>query len=176
MQENNFKIQLRAIEPEDIDLLFNWENDRSIWNVSNTLAPFSRYILTKYIESSNFDIYQTRQVRLMIDLKTHDQIYQTIGAVDIFDFEPFHLRAGVGILIHRDYRGRGFAGEALKALLDYVFNTLQLHQLYCNIEPDNEASLKLFLKYGFKIIGTKKDWNKTKDGFKDEISLQLICE
>lgn len=168
------KINLRAIEPEDIDLLYKWENDESIWHLSNTLAPFSRYVLTKYIESAHLDIYQTRQLRLMIDA-VEGSSSRTVGAIDLFDFEPFHLRAGIGVVIGDSQdRGKGIASLALKELIQYSFETLQLKQLYCNILEDNLVSLNLFKKHGFKEVGLKKSWVKTSNGFLDEYMLQLV--
>ena len=93
-------IQLRAPEPEDLECLYRWENDTEIWQVSNTLTPFSRYILKNYIESAHLDIYETRQLRFMIDaLSNGSEAKKTIGTIDLFDFEPYHNRAGIGILI-----------------------------------------------------------------------------
>jgi diamine N-acetyltransferase len=169
------KINLRALEPADIELLLVWENNREIWTLSNTLAPFSKHILEKYIESSHLDIYQTRQLRLMIDMEEAGLQPRTVGCIDLFDFEPFHLRAGVGILIAENSdRNRGIAFQALQELLKYAFTILQLHQLFCNIGSENKASLKLFEKAGFSIIGLKKEWNKTAGGFRDEYLLQKI--
>ncbi|MBA7522215.1 hypothetical protein ES705_14333 [subsurface metagenome] len=91
------KINLRALEAEDIGLLYEWENDKRIWQVSNTITPFSKFILQKYLDNSHMDIYQAKQLRLMIDLAEGDS-KRTVGAIDLFDFDPFHLRAGVGIL------------------------------------------------------------------------------
>jgi len=59
-------------------------------------------------------------------------------------------------------------------LIDYAFNILHLHQLYCNVMPDNETSLQLFQKHNFKIIGLKKEWLRVKKGWGDEYLLQLI--
>lgn len=176
MKRESAVVSLRAIEPTDIDLLYKWENDPAVWKVSNTIAPFSKYILQKYIENSHLDIYQTRQLRLMVDLtdKT-DNSNSTIGAIDIFDFDPFHLRAGVGILIGgKQNRNQGIATDALRELIRYAFDILGLHQLFCNISIDNAASLHLFEKVGFIITGTKKDWIKIRQGYIDELSLQLI--
>ncbi len=170
------KINLRALEPEDLEYLYQWENNKAIWKVSNTITPFSKYVLKKYIETSHLDIYETRQLRLMIDLFEPDSTkVKTIGAIDIFDFEPFHLRAGVGVLIgETEDRGKGYAGMALQALINYCFKTMQLNQLYCNISTDNISSIKLFKKYGFVEIGIKKKWNKTANGYVDEMMMQLL--
>ena len=166
------EISLRALEPEDLELLYEWENNVSYWIVSNTITPFSKYTLKRYLEDSHKDIYETGQVRLMID---HIPDKKTIGTIDIFDFDPFHKRAGVGILIaNEDYRRKGFATMALKCLVDYCFNTLMLHQLYCSILSNNCESMDLFQKIGFVRSGIKKEWIRTSDGYLDEYFFQLI--
>ena len=166
------EISLRAIEPEDLELLYEWENDTSYWIISNTVVPFSKYTLKLYLENSHKDIYETGQVRLMID---HIPDNVSIGTIDIFDFDPFHKRAGLGILIARqDYRRKGYASMALTCLVDYCFKTLQLHQIYCNILANNCESMDLFTKIGFVQSGIKKDWIKTSDGYLDEHMFQMI--
>ena len=62
-------IYLRALEPTDLELLYTCENDRLVWKVSNTITPFSKYILQQYLESSQNDIYTNKQLRLMICTK-----------------------------------------------------------------------------------------------------------
>jgi len=169
-------IQLRAMEPTDVDVLYNWENDPENWFVSNTHAPFSRHILLKFIEDSGRDIYDTRQMRLMIVMKSYPEgKNDPVGAIDLFDFDPFHMRAGLGILIgKKELRHQGLASEALSLLIDYAFKVLRLHQLYCNISADNDISMNLFKKFGFKIAGEKKDWLRGKDIWISEYLLQLI--
>jgi diamine N-acetyltransferase len=167
------KVVLRAPEPEDLENLYRWENDTNIWNVSNTLVPFSRFTLRNYIENSHRDIYDTRQIRFMID-SIEDNSIKTVGTIDIFDFEPFHLRAGIGILIGNiSERGKGYADDALKVLIHYCFSILKLHQIYCNITSDNFVSIKLFQKNGFKITGEKLDWVRSDNSWKNEYILQL---
>ena len=175
-ESNSTEIIIRALEPSDIDLLYEWENDSEIWKVSNTIVPYSKYILKKYLENSHLDIYQTKQLRLMIDLKDkkHGKS-KSIGTVDLFDFDPYHNRAGVGILIgDKSERKKGFASITLKNLIDYTFHTLQLHQIYCNILIENKDSLSLFQKHGFKLIGEKKEWIKMPGKYIGEYMLQLI--
>lgn len=169
-------VKLRALEPDDIELIYKWENDPEIWRISNTYTPFSKYILEKYIESSHLDIYQVKQLRLMIDaVEGNSGKTRAVGTIDMFDFDPFHNRAGVGILIgERVDRRKGFASAALKEFTDYCFNILQLHQIYCNVLPSNEDSLKLFRKQGFKICGKKKEWIKIPGKYAEEYMLQLI--
>jgi diamine N-acetyltransferase len=172
LESNNLKygnITLRPLEPEDIDILYNWENNTNIWELSNTKAPFSKHILAQYIQESFRDIYSTKQLRLIIE----NIEGKTVGAIDLFDFEPYHQRAGVGILINNtEDRKKGYAANALLALCNYSVNILGLKQLYANISSDNVASLKLFEKQGFQKTGVKKNWLKTIHGWNDEIFLQ----
>lgn len=166
------KIRLRALEPEDLELLYEWENNNVYWIISNTVTPFSKYTLKRYMENSHKSIYETGQLRLMIDLIAEKK---TIGTIDIFDFDPFHKRAGIGILIaDESERRKGYASMAVKCLTDYCFKTLQLHQLYCNILANNCESMDLFRKRGFVEIGVKKDWVKVSKGYLDEHMFQLI--
>ena len=165
------KIHLRPLEPDDVDVLYQWENNIEIWEVSNTRTPFSRYILTRYIEESARGIYSTGQLRLIIA----NEEKQPVGAVDLFDFDAFHQRAGVGILIHnRHDRRKGYASDALEALESYATQMLGLKQLYANITADNQNSIALFEKQGFRQSGTKRHWIKTIDGWKDELFYQKL--
>ncbi|MDP2336918.1 MAG: GNAT family N-acetyltransferase [Bacteroidota bacterium] len=165
------KVRFRALEPDDIDLLYDWENNAEIWDVSNTLEPFSKYILAKYIKDSQRDIYEAKEMRLIIETLGG----KAVGAIDLFDFDPFHFRAGVGILIHDEKdRKLGYATDALELLCNYSDSYLRLHQLYANITEDNIASVQLFTANGFELCGTKKDWRNTQDGWKAELMFQKI--
>lgn len=165
-------VRLRALEPRDVDLLYRWENDPEVWKVSDTMVPFSKFTLQEFIKTSTMDIYASRQLRLMVE----DWKGNTVGAVDVFDFEPFHRRAGIGILIAKEYRENGYAEEAVRCVCQYLFSVFQLHQVYCNVMEDNEISLKLFQHVGFLLTGRKKDWMRGKNGFLDVLILQLIHE
>lgn len=173
---NGTKVSLRALEPDDVEILYKWENDRTIWHLSNTITPLSRFTLEQYVLSAGQDLYSTRQMRMMIDLNKPDEGIKTIGSIDLFEYEPTHRRAGVGILIHDGFRGKGFASEALDLLIKYAFETLQLHQLFTNISTDNTESIRLFVSKGFQFIGTKKDWNRIRNQWQDESMFQLILQ
>ena len=163
--------RLRALEPGDIDLMYAWENDTAVWSVSGTLAPFSRHTLERFIQEQQFDIFQTRQQRLFIE--TLGGI--PVGALDFFELDPINRRAGIGILIHDDaLRGKGYASDAVETACRYAREVLNLHQLWCNVGADNEASLRLFRSAGFTESGVKRDWLWRPDGYGDEILLQKI--
>ncbi len=164
-------IYLRAIEPEDLEFIHKIENDQSFWDISNTIVPYSRYVIKQYIEHSHKDIFEVKQLRLVICTYEHE----AIGMIDLFDFDFKNKRAGLGILIKEEIdRQKGFGQEALQLLMDYCRSYLALHQLYCNISEGNKASLKLFKNNGFEIIGLKKDWNYIDGSFQNEYMLQIL--
>ena len=147
-------IRLRAIEPEDLDVLYRIENDRSLWNVGATNVPYSRYTLHDYVATSSDDIYADRQVRLVVE----NAEGETVGMADIVRFDPQHLRAEVGIVIIDAFRRRGYARLALADLCSYALDVLHLHQLYAVIDTGNEGAVSLFRQAGFQEQAHLKDW------------------
>ncbi len=166
------RITLRAVEVEDIDFMYGLENDLRNWEISGTTLPFSRYILSRFIQVQQADIYSTKQLRLMIEINSGE----LIGTIDLFEFDPANSRAGVGIFIAEPYRGRGYGGDVLCTLHDYCRNRLHLHQLWCDIEADNTASRRLFSRCGYREVGVKREWLHRGDHYSDEILMQLIFE
>lgn len=165
-------IYLRALEPEDLEFIYLIENDESIWEVSNTQTPYSKFLIRQYLENAHQDIYEAKQLRLAI---CENDSKKAIGLIDLFDFDPKNKRAGVGIIIQNEAnRGKGFGKEALGLLIDYAFVHLQLHQLFANIGVENEASSMLFSTFGFEKIGVKKEWIFINNQFQDEAIYQLI--
>ena len=164
-------VKLRAPEPEDIDLLYEWENDVSLWELSNTRVPFSRFVLARYLEESRQDIFEQRQVRLIIE----NGEGKPVGAADLYDVDLFHQRAGIGILIHRkEDRRQGYASDTLKILDKYALEVVGLRQLFASIAEDNTQSVGLFQKAGYDLTGIRKKWLNTVRGWKDEWFFQKI--
>jgi len=168
---HNNKIILRALEKEDLEFLFAIENNEAFWEVSGTLNPFSKDLLKQYLSNAHLDLFEAKQLRMVVVDKSCNE---NIGLVDLFDFNPQHNRAGIGILIQKKYQNSGFASETLQLFLNYAFTTLNIHQIYANIPTDNEPSIKLFKKMHFNLIGTKKDWIVSKGNYKDVNLYQLI--
>ena len=161
-------INLRALEPTDIELLYAWENDERVWFSSSTTRPLSKQTLGLYIDSVN-DIYTDKQVRLIMEAD-----HTPIGCVDLFDYDPLNQRAGVGIMVDVQFEGKGFALAGISALKEYAFQQLGLHQLYCNVASNNQRSITLFEKSGFHHTSTKKDWIRMGKTWQDELFFQCF--
>ena len=148
------QVSLRALEPEDLDLLYRIENDTELWNVGVANVPYSRYLLHDYIATSSGDIYKDGQVRLVIENGSH----QVVGLVDVINFDARHSRAEVGIVIEKAYRRLGYASEALQLVAAYARRVLHLHQLYALIAKENDSSQALFAKQGYQLSAECHDW------------------
>ena len=163
---------IRAAEPQDAALIYQWENNQEIWRVSETYTPYSLYQIEQFLLGNN-DLFANRQMRFIIEKKEDNT---EIGCIDVYDFDPIHLRAGIGILLQKEYRKLGFASEALKLMVEYCFDILMLKQIYCLIDVLNTDSQNLFKKIGFEQCGYRKEWIRTPHGFIDELEFQLINE
>lgn len=163
-------VRLRAIEPEDLDLLYTIENDTSLWNVGVTSVPYSRYTLYDYIANSKNDIYTDRQVRMMIE--NGDR--KIVGIVDLINFDPKHLRAEIGIAIAKRFRRQGLAQATINTIKGYALDILHLHQIYAYVDKDNMQSLNLFERCGFTRSTELKDWLFDGKKYHDALLMQLF--
>lgn len=163
-------IKLRAMEPEDLDLLYKVENDTSLWGVGVTNVPYSRFTLHEYIANTVGDIYTDKQVRLIIE----NEDGETVGIVDITDFDPRHLRAELGIVVQKRFRRMGYATAAVKQTIQYARGILHLHQLYVYVDSQNTPSLEFFRNAGFHCSATLKDWLYMDKKYRDAELMQYF--
>lgn len=165
------KCYLRAIEPTDIEYVYKWENDTTSWDDSDIRHPISQIAIETLIAQASIDVYQTRQTRLMICTINDNNV---VGCVDMFDFNPYNMRCGIGIIIDTEYRGKGYATEAIGLMCNYLFKTIGIHSIYATMREKNMISQHIFTKCGFEQIGVRKDWIKIGDIFENEIFMQKI--
>jgi len=167
----NRNIRLRAPEPEDLDVLYVWENDTEMWESGSSIHPFSRFTLKQYLIDSRHDIYVDKQLRLIVELK---ESAEPAGAVDLYDFDPFNRRAGVGILIDKKFRKQGLGLQTLILLEEYAFGFLKLRQLYAFVPVKNKESTSLFTKAFYLPVGILKEWLSGEESFEDVQVMQKI--
>lgn len=165
------RLHLRAMEPEDLEVMYAMENDSGTWDVTNFSVPYSKFVLRQYIENSQCDMFADRQLRMMIERREDEVV---VGTIDITDFAPLHSRGEIGIAIRSEFQGNGYSKEALTLLCDYAFGFLFLRQLTAHIATDNETSIRLFKSCGFRECGLLKEWWCVGGKFKDVLLLQRL--
>lgn len=160
-------VKLRAVEPIDADMMYEVENDSGCWRYGETIAPISRRIIREYALTYDADPFSARQLRLIITSKSEGCSCQA-GVVDLYEIDPIHRRAFVGIYILPSFREKGIAGAALHLLEDYARNTLRLRKLAARIESINLSSIRLFEEAGFEKSALLTDWfSLAEGGFSD---------
>lgn len=148
------QVKLRAVEPEDLDVLYLIENDPELWDVGVTNVPYSRFVLHEYIANISGNIYADGQVRLVVC----NAEGETVGMVDLINFNPRHNRAEVGIVIQKPYQNKGYGMAALRRLIHYSRTILHLHQLYALVSVNNTKSMRTFEEIGFQRDAELADW------------------
>ena len=164
------QIKLRPIEPEDLDYLYKIENDKRLWDVGETNMPYSRYALHEYVASCPTDIYTDKQLRLMIISPEGE----TVGIIDLMNFNPRHQRAEIGIVVDKLHRRCGYAQAAIEEMKNYSKEVIHLHQLYAIVSKDNVYSIERFQQSGFKATATLRDWLFNGSDFHDAILFQYF--
>lgn len=168
---SNGVIALRALEPSDLDLMYKWENDTTVWTATDTQAPYSRHTIKRFIESYTGDIYASRQLRLIITLCGTGQ---AVGTVDFTDFDPLNNRAELGLLIEQGHQGQGLGRMALQVIKRYACEHLGLRQLYVVIADSNLACLSIFEREGFEATGHLKSWIRRGTTYSNATLMQLV--
>ena len=149
----NLSLNLRSLEPDDINFLLKIENDESLWKYSNTTKPYSREVLQTHIENSKKDFFSAKQQRFVLN-DFESNIY---GLIDLFDYDHQNSRAAIGIVIESKWRRNGFAKSGLKLLQKHAVEQFNLSLLYAYVGIDNIPSRALFKAVGFqeKLITDK---------------------
>lgn len=167
----NKNILLRPIENEDVEIIYRLENNTELWQYSYMSAPVSRYALLEYVKLEEFDIYQKKQFKFVIENKENRKI---LGQIDLYDFEVYHSRIAIGVTLLKKEQGKGYGTQAVGLAVDYCLNYLKINQIHCDISVSNKRSIKLFTNLGFTVSGRKKQWKQNRYGFEDVLFLQLL--
>lgn len=168
---NNDTLYLRALEPEDLEVLYKWENDTDVWKFGSAISPYSKFALRQYIEDAQTDIFYSKQLRFMIVLHEGET---TVGTIDLYDFDALNSRCGVGIYIDPACRKNRYALQALNLLINYAFHFLKINQLYAVIPESNISSIKLFQSTGFSQSGVLQEWVSYDNEFENAIIVQKL--
>lgn len=142
-------IFLRKLQVFDTRTILKWENNPTNWSISGTKKPFSEEEIIAFTAGEQ-NLIKNNQLRYIICLNTSKD---SIGTIDLFEYDKGSKKVGIGVLIAESKeRRKGFAIEALILLINYCKNELQLNTIFCNIDKENIASIRLFEKCNFSFI------------------------
>ncbi|MBO4665261.1 MAG: GNAT family N-acetyltransferase [Paludibacteraceae bacterium] len=176
--QSSFTLRLRKVEPSDLPFLYQWENDASAWADGSNHNPLSQKDLRDFITSSTGDLYRDGQLRLIIESNSPQDVQTaprsnseafkqrsvlTLGCIDLFDMDIRNRRAGIGMYIAPEFRGKGYGAVAVKALEDYAFGFLDLRLLYAVIAVTNEPCSHLYRSLGYEPSSVLTAWTLESD-------------
>ncbi len=165
----NNNITFRAIELEDLTILQNWANDPEIqYMLGGWHFPTNMNDQKKWFEMLTCNSLNQRFI-IIDNLKLIP-----VGMVNLININFKDGNAEHGLLIDKQYQGKGYGFEAVNLVMTYAFNELRLNRLETTIISINDPSLKLFAKCGWKIEGILKDWYFRKGIYIDKIILGIL--
>lgn len=150
-------LRLRAVEPDDADMMWTVETDSLQWMENGMSAPYSRHNLWEYAENYDADPIRSGQLRLVIEKKDTAGC-KAIGLIDLYDISASNRTAFTGIYVIPEERGKGHAARALHLLGEYACRLLNLRIMAAKIVDSNNASRRLFEKAGYEYSGKLSDW------------------
>lgn len=166
------KVRLRAYKEEDIPLATKFANDRELKKLLVTNIPFP---MTNWEEESWIKSQKSNdngQYNFAIeDIETG----KYIGGCGIQNVNWLSRVALVGIMIgDKDYWGKGYGTDAMKTLVTFIFNNMNINKIRLSTFSFNERAIKSYKKCGFTVEGVLKN-EIFKDGkYYDEIIMSIF--
>ena len=156
-------LRLRPLEEEDLNLLYEWENNSANWQYTNTLMPYSKHTLLEYIRSCKTDLLSQESLKLVIELNDGT----AVGTLDVFNIDHFSGRAELGVFLDSKYRGNGYATTAYNLFKDYAFNYLGWVNLYSIVSEENSPMHAVMQRAEFIKSATLRKWIRNARGYED---------
>lgn len=146
------KVYLRPLEVDDAENFVTWLNDKEVNKYLIRTIPINKSREREFLEGLYKD---NREVILGISLKANDELIGVIGLHKIS--LPFH-NAEMGIFIGDKSRwSKGYGTEAVRLILKYGFDQLNLHRIYLTVLNFNLRAIHVYEKSGFKLEGTFRE-------------------
>lgn len=150
MQLNTERLVLRDITIEDKQAIFDYRSDAGA-NKFQSWIPETLEEVESFIQRNNIE-FNTPESWYQL-LITHKETKDVIGDIGIHFLGDENLQVELGITLNTVFQGQGFASEALKGVIDFLFNDLNKHRISASIDPDNTDSLKLMERIGLRKEG-----------------------
>lgn len=166
----NFRVYLRALEPEDYKTTIKWRNDDEIWSMVG--GP-------KYFVSSEYEkqwvqnaINNNKEIRLGICLKENDEL---IGLASVIDIDWINKSAHCPSMIgEKKYWGKGYGTESRLLLLQFAFLERGFERIWAGILEKNAASIKMFEKCGYKREGILRHSVYKNGSFQNQVIMSIL--
>lgn len=159
------RLVLRPIQPEDAGDIQRLAGEFAIADTTlNMPHPYEEGMAEEWIARQQKSIASGETINWGIRLRETDEL---IGVISLEQISLRHRNAVTGYWIATGHWGRGYATEALKAVLGFAFETLDLNKVHCEHFTRNPASGRVMRKAGMRHEGTRRAhverWGKFED-------------
>ncbi len=170
------RLLLRALEPKDAQRLYEYRNQPDVmlfqgWTPQSPQEVVEHANLMTNQEFAKAGTWYQVVLALLPEIDTNQTV---IGDV-AFCIEPeLKKQSELGIAIDTNFHGKGYALEAINALVNYLFTRFNLHRIHVSIDPENHASRKLFKRCNFREEGHLKQAVFFKGEWTDDIIMAIL--
>jgi RimJ/RimL family protein N-acetyltransferase len=172
------KVELRPISLEDFRYSYIWRNDEELAKLTAASdAAYYNNISEEKMEEIYQDIYMNfnKNEEYEFSIYTHDDIF--IGKCGYRDLHLPSRRCTIGISIgDKDFRGKGYGTDALKTLIRYLFDTMNLERIQLDTWSGNEPAIRSYEKCGFVVEGRLRRYDFIDGKYYDAIIMGLLKE
>lgn len=97
-----------------------------------------------------------------------------IGTCGYHKWDKKNMRVEIGYDLYKDYWGKGYMFEALKELIEYCFEKLKVNRIEALTHLQNDRSINILSRYGFKREGILREYVYCRGKFDDQLSFSLL--
>lgn len=164
------RLYLSPFNADDLEIYTKW----AAWMNNRAVADnFGGHHNLVSLASAKKTLAELEGYRFVMILLDSDEL---IGHISLHDIDHLNRNAFLGIFIgEEEHRCQGYGAEAIRLILDYGFNTLNLHNIALSVHADNCAAIACYKKVGFREVGRRREW-VFKDGkYFDKVYLDILA-
>ncbi len=167
------RLRLRRVLNEDINEIFALRSDPEVMKYIPRPLVKTKEDALLHIAMINEKIDSNEGINWAITLKDNPKL---IGIIGLYRISPEHFRAEIGYMLLPEYQRKGIIFEAIKSVVKYGFEVMQLHSIEASIDPENFASEKVLQKNGFVKEAHLKENEFYEGRFLDTVIFSLLKE
>ena len=166
------KVRLRSVELSDLDDIMKYWNNLKLRRFLNTVLPISRGEEEEWIRSTWKSKKEGKEFIFTIEKLDTNKF---LGMSGLHNVDWINRSAELGIAIHAEENwNKGYGTDAMKVLLKFGFDYLNLHRIELNVFVFNKRALRVYEKVGFKQIGRRRKSLFREAQYHDEILMDIL--
>lgn len=163
------KVRLRSVEKKDIDFFHELWNDEEITKFDGCyhIPPSKEFILENFYKIMNID-------KKFLTILNEEKVL--IGYISYSDFKDLGGNYEIGVTISKNYWHKGYAQDAIKTILRFLFMNKGAHRVELEVVDLNERAIKCYLNCGFVKEGVRRNRYFVDGQYRNVILMSILKE